>query len=297
MANNALVSTTNVVGDQVIKRVDELNKVGFIMPKDYSYVNAIKASLLVLQELKDKNDKPALEVCTQASVAKALFEMVTKGLDASKNTCYFIVRGNKLNMHESYFGKVLEVKRVYPDFDPIPVVIHEGDEFEYEVDINTGYKKILKHVQKIENLDKDFVGAYIYLPTPSKEKNLYIMTKTQILKAWSKSPMKSLTTHKDFTEKMVGKTIINSACNMIINSTPSLCERSDDPVYREDLTPDDQTPETQEFHEADDAPDTSKDKPIVEVSDKAQETPKEEPSTHKVEPITPTDEFGDNLEF
>lgn len=218
----------NNVGDQVIARVEDLNKVGFTMPSDYSYVNAIKASLLVLQDLKDKDKKPALEVCTPNSVASALFEMATKGLDASKKTCYFIVRGDKLCMHESYFGKILQVKRIYPDFDPHPVVIHEGDDFAYEVDSKTGCKKLVKHVQKLENLDKDFVGAYMYLPTANGDSDLYIMTKKMILTAWSKSSSFKQTVHNEFKEKMIIKTIINSGCTIIINSTPDLSRLSDD---------------------------------------------------------------------
>lgn len=216
------VTVRQNVGDQVISRVNSLCEVGFHMPSDYQYVNAIKASMLVLQDLKDKNGKPALEVATPNSIATALFEMSIRGLDASKKTCYFIMRGDKLCLHESYFGKVLQVKRIYPNFDPHPVVIHEGDEFVYEVDPNTGCKKIVKHEQKLENLDNDFVGAYIYLPTADGGQDLYVMSKKQILTAWSKSSSTQQTVHKQFTEKMVAKTIVNSGCNMIINSTPDL---------------------------------------------------------------------------
>ena len=235
MAQNNQLKTN--VGDQVIARVEELNKVGFVMPKDYLYVNAIKASMLVLQELKDKNGKPALEVCTPTSVASALFEMAIKGLDVSKKTAYFICRGDKLCLHESYFGKALQVKRIYPNFDPHPVVIHEGDEFVYTIDPETGYKKLVKHEQKLENLDKDFVGAYMYIPTADGKQDLYIMSKKQILTSWSKSSSREMITHKTFSEKMCGKTLVNSACNMIINSTPDLAyaanENEDGEGYNE----------------------------------------------------------------
>lgn len=220
MAENRLAKTN--VGDQVIARVEELNNVGFVMPKDYNYVNAIKASMLVLQELKDKNGKPALEVCTPASVASALFEMAVKGLSAANKTCYFVVRGDKCCLQESYFGKALQVKRIYPNFEPHPVVIHEGDEFVYTIDSETGCKKLVKHEQKIENLDNDFVGAYMYIPAADGKQDLYIMTKKMILTAWSKSSSREQSVHKTFTEKMCGKTVVNSACNMIINSTPDL---------------------------------------------------------------------------
>lgn len=239
MAQNNQLRTN--VGDQVIARVEELSKVGFVMPKDYLYVNAIKASMLVLQELKDKNGKPALEVCTPTSVASALFEMAIKGLDVSKKTAYFICRGDKLCLHESYFGKALQVKRIYPNFDPHPVVIHEGDEFVYTIDPETGYKKLVKHEQKLENLDKDFVGAYMYIPTADGKQDLYIMSKKQILTSWSKSSSREMGTHKAFSEKMCGKTLVNSACNMIINSTPDLAyasnENEDGEEYNEKQIP------------------------------------------------------------
>lgn len=222
MVTKEVATVKTNVGDSVIARVNSLCEVGFTCPKDYNYINAIKASMLVLQELKDKNGKPALEVATQASIATALFEMSVRGLDASKKTCYFVMRGDKLCLHESYFGKVLQVKRIYPNFDPHPVVIHEGDEFVYEIDPKTGCKKIVKHSQSLENLDKDFVGAYMYLPTADGGQDLYIMSKKQIMAAWSKSSSRELATHKQFSEKMVAKTIINSGCNIIINSTPDL---------------------------------------------------------------------------
>lgn len=215
MANEIQVKKN--VGDQVIERVNSLCEAGFNMPADYSYVNAIKMSMLKLQELKDKNGRSALEVCTPASISTALFQMVTKGLNAALGQAYLLVRGDQLCLQESYFGKVLMVKRIYPDWNPVPVVIREGDVFAYEIDPATGKRRILKHEQKLENMDKDFVGGYIYLPTG----DLYIMTRKQIMTAWSKSSSKEQATHKAFSEKMVGKTLVNSGCNMIINSTPS----------------------------------------------------------------------------
>ena len=210
------------VGDQVIARVNSLCEVGFTIPKGYSVVNAIKASMLVLQDLKDKNGKSALEVCTPVSIQKALFFMATKGLDASKNTAYFLVRGNQLCLHESYFGKVCQVKRIYPNWTPCPVVIRDGDDFEMGIDVMTGKKFVKKHETKLENMDKGFVGGYLYLPTGE----CYVMSKAQILMAWSKSSSREKITHRDFSEKMVAKTLVNSGCNMIINSTPELNENA-----------------------------------------------------------------------
>lgn len=214
MANEVQVKKN--VGEVVIARVNSLCEAGFTMPKDYNYVNAVKMSVLKIQELKDKNGNSALDVCTPASIQTALFRMCCKGLNAALNQVYFIVRGNVLCDQDSYFGKVLMVKRIYPNWTPNPVVIREDDVFEYSIDPATGRKYVVKHEQKLENMDKDFVGGYLYLPTG----DLYIMTKKQILTAWSKSSSREQATHRAFSEKMVGKTLVNSGCNMIINSTP-----------------------------------------------------------------------------
>ena len=214
MANDIQLKTN--VGDAVIARVNSLCEAGFSMPKDYQFVNAIKMSVLKLQDLKDKNGKSALEVCTTVSIKTALFQMACKGLNAATNQCYLLVRGNQLCLQESYFGKVLMVKRIYPDWNPNPVVIREGDVFEYAIDPKTGKKYIVKHEQKLENIDKGFVGGYMYLPTG----DLFMLTKKQILTNWSKSSSREQAVHKTFDEKMVQKTLVHSGCNMIINSTP-----------------------------------------------------------------------------
>lgn len=214
--NTQAVAVKKNVGDQVIARVNSLCEAGFIMPKDFNYVNAIKMTMLKLQDLKDKNGKSALEVCTPVSIQKALFGMVCKGLNAALNQIYFIVRGDQLCAQDSYFGKVLMVKRIYPNWEPVAVVIREGDIFKYGVNTETGKKYLIEHTQELENMDKGFLGAYMYLPNGE----LYIMTKKQILTAWSKSSSTSQAVHKTFEEKMILKTIINSGCNMVINSTP-----------------------------------------------------------------------------
>lgn len=254
------------VGDQVIARVNSLCEAGFNMPKDYNYVNAIKMSMLKLQDLKDKNGKSALEVCTPASIQTGLFLMCCKGLNAALNQIYFIVRGNQLCAQDSYFGKVLMVKRIYPNWNPVPVVIREGDVFDYGIDPSTGKKFIVKHEQKLENMDNGFVGGYMYLP----DGELYIMTKKQILTAWSKSSSREQTTHKQFDEKMVQKTLVNSGCNIVINATPEYQFAMDE----ETNIIENKLPDTEKYEEFEEV--------VDEVSDALP---------------TPTEEKKDDLEF
>jgi recombination protein RecT len=251
MANEVQVKQN--VGDMVIARVNSLCEAGFNMPRDYNYVNAIKMSMLKLQDTKDKNGKSALEVCTPVSIQAALFRMCCKGLNAAFNQIYFVVRGNVLCDQDSYFGKVLMVKRIYPDWNPVPVVVREGDVFEYGINPQTGKKYVVKHEQRLENMDNGFVGGYMYLPTGE----LHIMTKKQILTAWSKSSSREQTTHKQFDEKMAQKTLVNSGCNMIINSTPEYQMGLDE----ETVELESKLPETQGWEEANEV---NEETPLVE---------------------------------
>ena len=290
MANEVQVKKN--VGEVVIARVNSLCEAGFTMPKDYNYVNAVKMSVLKIQELKDKNGNSALDVCTPASIQTALFRMCCKGLNAALNQVYFIVRGNVLCDQDSYFGKVLMVKRIYPNWTPNPVVIREDDVFEYAIDAATGRKYVVKHEQKLENMDKGFVGAYMYLPTGE----LYIMTKKQIMQAWSKSSSREQATHKQFDEKMCQKTIVNSGCNMIINSTPEYQMGMDEETNmienklpdHEDVEEQSYTSTTTDFVEVEEAVEVKVAEPVkveeaVEEKTPVAETPKEE--------VTPDDDF------
>ena len=271
--------TTSNVGTLVLNRVDEMCKVGFTMPKDYNYVNAVKATMLKLQEVKDKNGKPALEVCTPASIQSALFAMVVKGLDVSKNQAYLVCYGQQLQLQESYFGKVLQVKRIFPDWEPRPNIVHEGDTFKYKVNPETGRRELVEHTQSLENLDKPIVGGYIYLPCADGGKDLYCMTYKQIVSAWQKSRSGGATA-KAFPEKMAMKTLVNSGCTMVINSTPSqssFADNSDDPNAPEPAQEFDYAEEIVEVHELPDAPqdvDTEtgeiKNEPVPEAPAQAQ---------------------------
>ena len=264
--------TAKNVGDLVLARVDAMSKVGFTLPADYNPTNAIKASMLVLQEVKDKNGKPALETCTQASIQTALFKMLTFGEDVSKTQGYFIVYGSQLQYQESYFGKVLRVRRIFPEWTPVPMLIHEGDSFEYAIDPETGRKKVLKHEQKLENIDKAIIGGYLYIPCADGGKDLYIMTAKEIAAAHSKSRGGGAV-HKQFSTKMYSKTLVSSGCNYILNSTPSqssFADNSDDPNAPEPTQEFDYAEEVVEVHELPAAP-QDVDTETGEIKESAQE--------------------------
>ena len=271
--------TSSNVGQLVLSRVEEMCQVGFTMPKDYNYVNAVKATMLKLQDVKDKNGKPALEVCTPSSIQSALFTMVVKGLDVSKNQAYLVCYGEQLQLQESYFGKVLQVKRIFPEWEPRPNIVHEGDTFKYAVNPETGRRELVEHTQSLENLDKPILGGYIYLPCADGGKDLYCMTIKQIIAAGNKSRSGGATA-KQFPEKMAMKTLVNSGCTMVINSTPSqstVADNSDDPNAPETEPEYAYAEEVVEVHELPDAPqdiDTEtgeiKNEPVPEAPAQAQ---------------------------
>lgn len=258
--NSKEIATKKDVGTQVINRVNSLCELGFKMPKDYNYINAIKASMMKLEE-KDKNGKSLLDQCDMPSVKKGLFKMCTSGLNLALNQCYAIPRGGKLCIDPSYFGRILQVKRIYPNFDPCPRVVRKDDLFRYETELETGRIKLVEHEQQLENKDKDFVGAYMYLPCSDGGKDLYIMTRKQIMAAWEKSPT-SQSVHKQFDEKMVKKTIINSGCNIIINSTPELSTSDEEDIVQDDV----KEVSTKEYEDFDEVDETFEDAVIVDES-------------------------------
>ena len=90
------------VVDTVLSKIKDFEEAGELkLPANYSAANALKSAWLILQETKDRNDKPALVVCTKESVANALLDMVVQGLSPMKKQCYFIVYGSKLTLQRS----------------------------------------------------------------------------------------------------------------------------------------------------------------------------------------------------
>ena len=82
---NAIAIVKKNVVDKVETRVREFQANNELdIPANYSPSNAMKSAWLILQEVKDRNGKPAIEVCTKASMANALLDMVVQGLNTAK---------------------------------------------------------------------------------------------------------------------------------------------------------------------------------------------------------------------
>lgn len=215
--------------DIVANKVREFQERGELhFPANYSPENAMKAAWLTIQETTDRNDKPALSVCTKDSVANALLNMVVQGLNPAKKQCYFIVYGNRLVLQRSYFGTMYLAKMVDPEIEEIIAdVVYKGDEFEYGK--KRGRTVVLNHAQKLENVDKkNIIAAYCSVFYRNGTESTTIMTMDEIKQAWRQSQMKPIndngtikagSTHDKFTAEMAKKTVTNKACKTIINSS------------------------------------------------------------------------------
>lgn len=211
------------VVDIVQNKVQEFIHRGELhLPPNYSAQNAMKSAWLTLQSTVDKNNKPALQVCTKDSIANALLDMVVQGLNPAKKQCYFVVYGNKLICQRSYFGSMAVCKQVAGAKEIYAEVVYEGDEFEYE--IRKGRRYVRKHVQKLDNLDNKKIKAAYCIIEFGDERPDYceIMTIDQIKKAWAQGQLYKEGgngTHQKFTDQMCKKTVINRACKAFINSS------------------------------------------------------------------------------
>lgn len=211
------------ISEQVLSRIEQFQKDGsMILPKNYSVENHMKSAWLALQEVEDKEHQKALQICTKESIANSLLDMVLQGLSVSKKQGYFIVYGNKLIFQRSYFGTIALAKRAGGMVsEPVANVIYEGDDFLYEIDPKTAKVAIVKHSQKLENIDNSKIkGAYALVTLADGTTQVTIMSMQQIRAAWGQGATKGNSpAHKNFAEEMAKKTVIGRACKAIINSS------------------------------------------------------------------------------
>jgi recombination protein RecT len=210
------------ITSQVLAKIQTFMQAGELkMPPDYSPENALKGAMLVLQEAKDRAGKPVLEICSKTSIAQALLKMCVEGLSPLKKQGYFIPYGTDLQWSRSYQGSMALAKRVGGVTDIVSNVIYQDDLFEYSVDVETGYKKIVHHNQKVENIDNAKIkGAYAVVIYSDGRKDLEVMTFAEIKQAWMQGATKGNSgAHQNFTQEMCKKTVINRACKNPINSS------------------------------------------------------------------------------
>lgn len=211
---NEVVKIQKDITDVVNSNLSRLQVEGLVIAPNYAPANALKSAFFKILKTKDRNKRPALEVCTKDSIANALLEMVTQGLSPAKNQCYFIVYGNELQLQRSYFGTMAVLLQQSRIKSIKAEVIYEGDDFELE--IIDGEKKFKRHDTHWKNQDNPIEGAYCIIEDTDGNEKLTLMTKKEIDKSWSKTKTGG-STQKEFPQEMAKKTVINRAAKFFIN--------------------------------------------------------------------------------
>ena len=209
--NNAFI-------DSLTRQLNEKCKYGLSFPADYNVANSLMGAYLILKETEDKNHKPILESCSQASIANSLMDMATLGLSVQKKQGYFIAYGGKCQFQRSYFGNITIARR-FGLKDIHAEVIYEGDNFVYHIE--DGNKVLDKHEQSITNIDNDkIIGSYAVVIMQDGTKMLEVMNMKQIKQSWQQGYgyKEGSGTHSKFADQMAKKTVINRALKQIINT-------------------------------------------------------------------------------
>lgn len=199
-------------------QIKEKEKYGLTFASDYNYTNALMGAYLVLKETTDKNGKPLLESCSQASIANSLMDMVSLNLNVQRHQGFFIAYGGKCQFQKSYFGNITIARR-YGLKSISAEVIYDGDTFSYEV--VDGKKQLVEHKQDFMNIDNTKIrGAYAVATMNDGEKLLEVMNINQIQQSWKQGYgyKEKGGTHEKFADQMAKKTVINRLCKMITNT-------------------------------------------------------------------------------
>lgn len=217
--------------DQIISHVESLVEMGSIsLPKDYKVGNAMRSAFLILQDVKDRNGKPALEVCTKASVANSMLKMVTQSMNPALTQCYFMVAGNQLVYMRSYMGSIALGKRIANVKEVNANLIYKKDEYVSEIDTSTGRRRLLKHTSPFENRDdNNIIGAYAIVLFNDGTSRLEEMTLGEIVKSWEMGAAKGNSpAHKGFKGEMSKKSVIARSLKIAINSSTDSENMDDD---------------------------------------------------------------------
>lgn len=215
--------------NSILNRISELENQGLRLPENYSAENALRSAWLILQETQTKDKRPVLEACSKESIANSVLKMVVQGLNPIKKQCYFVAYGKKLECMPSYQGQIATAKR-HGLKDVKPVVIRQGDEFNYTIN-QTGKYIVENHDQPFGNLNNPIVGAYAVVTYQDGSIDTEIMTIDDIKKAWAQgSTNGNSPAHKNFDGEMCKKTVVNRALKGIINSSDDAGLMDDKPA-------------------------------------------------------------------
>ena len=214
---NGLIVPKNM-GDLVNNTMNKYMERGLVLPKDYNVQNAVISSYLQIKQ------DPKLSSCKPESIASALIDMATMGLNATKKQVYFIPYGNELKANPSYFGKILAIKRIRGVIDVRSDVIYKDTQYElFNDEYGNDDIKIIKPCPLESRNNDNLVGAWARIILDKEiwgsESYVCVMTLEQIKKSWGQGSAKGKSlAHINFAEEMCKKSVINRCCKYFVNS-------------------------------------------------------------------------------
>lgn len=206
------------VGDYINNTMQKYMERGLTLPSDYNVNNAVISSYLIIKQ------DTKLANCTQDSIASALLDMATMGLNASKKQVYFIPYNNELKASPSYFGKIMAIKRIKGVIDVRADVIYRETGYElYNDEYGNDEIKITKPCPLDKRNTDDIIGAWARIILDENiwgtKSYVCIMTLDQIKKSWGQGATKGNSpAHKNFADEMCKKSVINRCCKLFVNS-------------------------------------------------------------------------------
>ena len=210
------LAKSSLVEEIALSKINQYVELGMVLPENFNPTNSLKKARMMLNDMKVQG-KPVLDVCTKESVIQCLIDSCCKGLDYSEMQVYFIPRANIMTNLESVYGRIARAKRASRYYKPIVQYVHEGDDFQIGVDVTNGKTIIKKHETSLDNLDKPIVAAYTFVTDDNNDTEIYIMTKKEWLKSWSKSS-NGAAVAKDFERDMIFRTIIKKSTKSLVNA-------------------------------------------------------------------------------
>ena len=170
---------------------------------------------LNLIQVKDKNGKNALEVCSDVSIREAVMECVNKELNVSRAQGYYIVYGDKLQFQPSYFG----LSKMARDLAGVEIksnVIRDGEEADIETRIDGSI--IIHHKPSIKCLNNKIIAVYAVATDVETGRvvNSDIMSVEEAKKSLAKSKTGGAVA-KEFEHEMLRKVVERRLAKHIIN--------------------------------------------------------------------------------
>jgi recombination protein RecT len=196
---------------------DFIKNNNIILSKSFDLPTAMTSLFLNLQQVKDRQDRPALEVCSPVSIQEAVIQCINEEINVGKKQGYFIVYGDKLTFQPSYFGNVKKAKamaRVKINSN----VIREDEQADIETRIDGSI--IIKHKPSIKCLNKPIVAVYAVATDIDSERvvNSDIMSMQEVKRSWLKSQNGGKVA-KEFEHEMARRTVENRLAKHFINKS------------------------------------------------------------------------------